>query len=172
MLFKIRDHISWLFGSAKGLMVVAVAWDAIIVAFLSLFSGPVRSLGLADKLGIYLGDVGRTGRIIMLYHILAVPLVAAIAYFILDQVPVKASQRRAILPALTVGYLLASGAGFVFGYWGRNWLAHGLFLVGLSLLFYAGVLLAVALYPSREHARPEKHYAQLKGIPLERLAFF
>ena len=108
----------------------------------------------------------------MLYHILAVPLVAAIAYFILDQVPVKASQRRAILPALTVGYLLASGAGFVFGYWGRNWLAHGLFLVGLSLLFYAGVLLAVALYPSREHARPEKLYAQLKGIPLERLAFF
>ena len=43
MLFKIRDHISWLFGSAKGLMVVAVAWDVIIVAFLSLFSGPVRS---------------------------------------------------------------------------------------------------------------------------------
>jgi hypothetical protein len=167
-----KGRFRWLFGSPEGLMIVAAGWDALVVAFLSLFSGPVRSWGLADKLGIYLGDVGRQGRIIMLYHVLAVPFVAAIAYFVLDQVPVRASQRRAILPALTVGYMLASGAGLLFGYWGHNWIAHGLFLVGLSVVFYAGVLLAVALFPSREHAYPEARYAQFRGVPLERLAFF
>jgi hypothetical protein len=154
------------------LLVVAVAWNALIVAFLSLFSGPVRSLGLAEALGVYLGAAGRAGRIIVLYHILAVPFVAAVATFILDQVPVEERQRRAILPALTGGYALTSGAGFVFAYWGRNWIAHGLFLVGLSVVFYAGVLLAAALWPSKAHARPAAHYAQLKGVPLERLALF
>jgi len=167
-----KERFRWLFGTTEGLMIAAASWDALIVVFLSLFSGPVRSWGLADKLGIYLGDVGRQGRIIMLYHALAVPFVAAIAYFVLDQVPVRASQRRAILPALTVGYMLASGAGFLFGYWGHNWIAHGLFLVGLSVVFYAGVLLTVALFPSRAHAYPEARYAQFRGVPLERLAFF
>jgi len=51
-----------LFGTTEGLLVVAVAWEALIVAFLSLFSGPVRSLGLAGRWGIALGDTGRTGR--------------------------------------------------------------------------------------------------------------
>jgi hypothetical protein len=161
-----------LFGAPAGLMLVAVAWDTLIVAFMSLFSGPVRSWGLADKLGIYLGQAGRQGRIIMLYHVLAAPFVAAVAYFILDQAPVKATQRRAILPALTGGYMLASSAGFVFGYWGHNWIVHGLFLVGLAVIFYAGVLMAVALFPSRAHRQSEKQYAQLWGVPLEQLAFF
>jgi len=172
MLDRLRARFRWLFGTAEGLVIVATGWDALIVALLSLFSGPVRSWGLAGKLGVDLGDVGRQGRIVMLYHILAVPFVAAVAYFVLDRVPVKTSRRRAILPALTVGYMLASGAGFVFGYWGHNWIAHGLFLVGLSVVFYGGVLLAVALFPWRQYAHPEAHYAQFKGVPLERLAFF
>ncbi|MFZ5917836.1 MAG: hypothetical protein ACOYZ7_12925 [Chloroflexota bacterium] len=161
-----------LFGATEGLLIVAVAWDALIVAFLSLFSGPVRSLGLAGRLGIALGDTGRTGRIVMLYHLLAAPFVAAIGYFILDQVPVRAGQKRAILPPLTAGYMLSSGGGFVFGYWGRNWLAHGLFLVGLSLLFYAGVLLAVALWPGRGQVHAGGVYTRFRGLSLERLAFF
>jgi hypothetical protein len=169
---KLKERITALFGTTEGLMIVAVAWDALIVAFLSLFSGPVRSWGLADRLGVYLGELGREGRIIMLYHSLAVPFVAAVAYFILDLVPVKAARRQAILPALTVGYMLASGTGLVFGYWGHNWIAHGLFLAGLSVTFYAGVLLTAALFPLREHARSTARYAQFKGVSLERLAFF
>lgn len=169
---KLRKRLRWLLGTTEGLLIVTVTWDALIVAFLSLFSGPVRSLGLADALSVDLGDAGRAGRIIVLYHILAVPFVAAVATLILDQVPVEARQKRAILLPLTAGYMLASGAGFVFAYWGRNWIAHGLFLVGLSVVFYAGVLLAVALWPAKKRARPAAHYARLKGVPLERLAFF
>jgi len=172
ILPKLKTRLLWLFGTTGGLLIVAAAWDTLIVVFLSLFSGPVRSWDLADKLGVHLGSVGRQGRIVVLYHVLALPFVAAIACFILDQVPVKASQRRAILPALTAGYMLASSAGLAFGYWGHNWIAHGLFLVGLSVVFYAGVLLAVALFPTRTQADAQTNYAQFKGIPLERLAFF
>lgn len=54
--------------SLPGLMVLAVAWDALLVASLAPFSGPLRSLGLAGLLGLDLGDANRVGRIIMLYH--------------------------------------------------------------------------------------------------------
>jgi hypothetical protein len=49
---------------------------------------------------------------------------------------------------------------------------HGIYLVGLSLVFYAGVLLAVALWPSRRWAADPTRTSHLSGIPLERLAFF
>jgi len=57
------------------------------VASLAPFSGPLRPLGLADLLNLDLGDVHRVGRIIMLYHSLTIPFVAALVYLILDQVP-------------------------------------------------------------------------------------
>jgi hypothetical protein len=59
-----------------------------------------------------------------------------------------------------------------FAYGGRNWIAHGVYLVGLSLVFYAGVLLAVALWPCRRWSTEPSRHAHLAGIPLERLAFF
>jgi hypothetical protein len=59
-----------------------------------------------------------------------------------------------------------------FAYGGRSWIFHGVYLVGLSLVFYAGVLLAVALWPSRHWLSDPTRYAHLAGIPLERLTFF
>jgi len=44
------------FGSPPGLLLVAVAWDALIVASLSPFSGPLRPLGLADPMRVALSD--------------------------------------------------------------------------------------------------------------------
>ncbi len=170
------------FGSLPGLLVVAVAWDALIVASLSPFSGPLRPLGLVDLLGMDLGDAHRVGRIIMLYHSLAIPLVAALVYLILDQVPLGSPEeepkvRRSIVVPVTAGYMLTSIGGMTFAYHnpayaGRNWIAHGIYLVGLSLVFYAGVLLAVALWPSKRWATDRARYAHLGGVPLERLAFF
>jgi hypothetical protein len=73
--------------------------------------------------------------------------------------------------------MLTSIGGMTFGYaatadGGRSWIAHGIYLVGLSLVFYAGVLLAIALWPSRKWATDPACHSHLKGIPLERLAFF
>jgi hypothetical protein len=166
-----------LFGSLPGLMLVAVAWDALIVATLTPFSGPLRGLGLVELLGVDLSDANRVGRIIMLYHSLAMPFVAALVYLVLDQVPLGDEEetrrvRRSIVVPLTAGYMLTSLGGMTFGYGGRNWIAHGVYLVGLSLVFYAGVLLAIALWPSKRWATDPAQYAHLARLPLERLAFF
>ena len=167
-----------LFGTLPGLLIVVATWEALIVASLSPFSGPLRPLGLVELLNLDLSDVHRVARIIMLYHSLAIPFIAALVYLILDRVPMGASHdeesraRRSIVVPVTAGYMLTSVGGMTFAYGGRSWIAHGVYLAGLTLVFYAGVLLAIALWPSRRWATDPGHYAHLKGIPLERLAFF
>jgi hypothetical protein len=172
-----------LFGFLPGLLLVAVAWEILIVASLAPFSGPLRPLGLADLFGLDLGDTHRVGRIIMLYHSLAMPFVAALVYLVLDQVKLAADEetdkrkRHSIVVPITVGYMLTSIGGMTFAYGSpvvgeRNWIFHGLYLVGLSLVFYAGVLLTIALWPSRKWATDPARHAHLKSIPLERAAFF
>jgi hypothetical protein len=167
-----------LFGTLPGLVLLAVTWDALIVASLAPFSGPLQGLGLADLLGVDLSEPHRVGRIIMLYHSLAMPFVAALVYLVLDKMPMGASPedehriRRSIVVPLTVGYMLTSIGGMTFGYGGRSWIAHGIYLLGLSLVFFAGILLAVALWPSRRWATNPAHFSHLGGIPLERVAFF
>jgi len=175
---RVRSVANRLFGSLSGLLLVAVAWDALLLATLSPFSGPLQPLGLASLLGVDLSDGSRVGRIIMLYHSLAMPFVAALVYLILDQIPLAADatenrqKRYSVIVPITAGYMLTSLGGMTFAYGGRNWIAHGVYLVGLSLVFYAGVLLAVALWPSRRWATDPARHAHLGGVPLERLAFF
>ena len=180
---RLYQIVNRFFGFLPGLLIVAVAWDALIIAGLSAFSGPLRPLGLAEALGVNLSGAERVGRIIMLYHSLAMPFVAALVYLVLDQVPMATAEaedsrkRHSIVVPITVGYMLTSLGGMTFaygspGYGGRSWIAHGVYLVGLSLVFYAGVLLAIALWPSRRWAVDPKRYAHLGSVPLERLAFF
>lgn len=189
-LAKLTDRF---FGNLPGLLLVVVAWEALIVASLAPFSGPVRGLGLADLLGLDFSDATRVGRILMLYHSLAIPFVAALVYLILDQLPFgtpaelprrrkkrdaealsveEQKVRRSIVVPITAGYMLTSLGGMTFAYAGRSWIMHGLYLVGLSLVSYAGVLLAIALWPSRRWATDPARHSHLAGIPLDRLAFF
>ena len=181
---RLRTILNRLFGTLPGLMLVAVAWDALLVATLAPFSGPLQPLGLAELLSLDFGDVHRVGRIIMLYPSLAIPFVAALVYLVLNQVPIGSSIEegkpsgglskavRSIVTPITVGYMLTSIGGMTFGYAGRNWIFHGIYLVGLSLVLYAGVLLALALWPSRRWATDLDRFSHLAGIPLERVAFF
>jgi hypothetical protein len=120
---------------------------------------------------VNLPEAERVGRIVMVYHALAIPFVAAITYMILDLVPTTEELARAVRRAITPGYILVSIGGLVFAYLGRSWLFHGLFLLGQSLVFYAGVLLAVGLWPGR-HRNTDPAYAHLGSISLERVAFF
>ena len=187
-MHHLRNILNRLFGTLPGLMLVAVAWDALLVASLAPFSGPLQGLGLAELLRLDFGDAHRVGRIIMLYHSLAIPFVAALVYLVLDRVPISSSGGehsgqglpkavRSIVTPITVGYMLTSIGGMTFAYaasasGGRNWIFHGVYLVGLSLVFYGGVLLAIALWPSRRWAEDPARSSHLAGIPLERLAFF
>jgi hypothetical protein len=75
---------------------------------------------------------------------------------------------------VTVGYLLAMIFGLAFAYWGHNWAFHGLYIAGLTLIFFAGVLLCIALWPwNRAYYATDKRYTQTRsGVYLERVAFF
>jgi len=159
------QRIRWLFSSIEGSLLIVTTWDALVIAFLSIFSGPAAGLGLPARLGLTLNEADRVGRIIMLYHSLAVPFVAVLVYFILDLVPFDEKFPRIVQPTITMGYMLTSVGGIGFGYLGWGWIAHGFFLVGLSLVFYAGVMLCVGLFPWRRSSADE-------GFSLERLAFW
>jgi hypothetical protein len=80
----------------------------------------------------------------------------------------------AVRVLITVGYLLSMIFGMGFAYWGHNWVFHGLYITGLSLIFFAGVLLTIALLPwNKEYYQPDKTYSRTKkGVDLERTAFF
>ncbi|MCX8068216.1 MAG: hypothetical protein N3B68_10490 [Anaerolineae bacterium] len=141
------------------LLWAVVAWEALLVVLLSPLSatGPLAGLGWAERLG--LDEAGRVGRIVMLYHSLAVPFVAALVYLILDALPFEAPIPRLVRPAVTAGYLLTSVGGLSFAYLRAGPIAHGAFLVGLSLTFYAGAVLWWGLRPAAADARRLERWA-------------
>ncbi|MCP4539515.1 MAG: hypothetical protein GY832_20455 [Chloroflexi bacterium] len=161
-------RIDYLTQSTRGLLLMVTAWDALIIALLGMLSGPMKQV---ITLPIVLVEAERVGRIIMLYHSLAIPFVAAIAYYILDVVPTTDDLARTIRRVITPGYMLTSIGGLAFAYLGRNWIFHGIFLLGQSLVFYAGVLLTVGLWPWR-HSNTDSAYAHIGSVSLERVAFF
>ncbi len=161
-----HHRFRWLWSNNEGLLLLVTAWEALLVAFLSTFSptGPLAWLDLPARLGVSLDEAGRVGRIVMLYHALAVPFVAALVYLLLAHLPLAERFPCAIRPAVTAGYLLTSAGGLGFAYFGLGWIAHGLFLLGLSLVFYAGVVLCAGLWPWRADVPPAER--------LERFAFW
>ncbi|MGB9593533.1 MAG: hypothetical protein ACPL7R_05295, partial [Anaerolineae bacterium] len=143
----------------EGLALVALAWVGFVLALLALLSGPSQALGIARYLPIALNEEQRVGRIILLYHSLAIPFLASLVYLILAWVEIPPKIAQGVKPAITVGFLLTSIGGLTFGYLGRNWLLHGVYLLGLSLTFYAGVLLAVGLFPRKDSPEPLARWA-------------
>ncbi len=172
------DRFDFLFRSTKGLILVAIALVSLETALWGTLSGPMAELGIREIVvqitGMQLLPAEREGRIVMLYHTIALAVVAIEVYLITAQIAMKERQRAAINTTITVGYIAAMFGGLAFGYFGHNWIFHGLFLFGQSLVFFAGVLLAHALFPWREEYRGRSPtYARgAGGLDLERLAFF
>lgn len=114
-----------------------LAFEFFLILFLSLFSQPLRELGLTSWLPLKLAAFGKVGRVIFVYHSLAVPFVCALLYlyfFIFNQ------DSKQIAQLATAGYILTSTGGLSFAYLYNNWILHGIFIFGLSLVFFAGVL--------------------------------
>jgi hypothetical protein len=174
----IKDRFNFLFKSTKGLILVAIALCAIISAFFGSLSGPMADLGvkeiIVNTFGIDLVEAEREGRIIMLYHVIAMAVIAIETYIITDLVPMKEHQRVQINSTITFGYLAAIFGGLQFAYWGTSWILHGVYIAGLTLIFFAGCLLVYALWPWREEYKVKnKEYAHSrKGFDMERIAFF
>ncbi len=175
----LKARYKYLFQSTKGLVLVAIALISLETVFFGMLSGPMAEMGVRDVwvrwTGMQLDPMEREGRIIILYHTIAMAVVAIEVYFITGLVKMSERQRANINATITVGYLTSMIFGIWFAYFGHNYIWHGLFIFGQSLVFFAGVMLTVALWPWRKEYRlpPDSPYAHTPGgLDLERLAFF
>lgn len=173
-----KERFNYLFNSTKGLILVAIAMISIITAVWGMLSGPMAEMGVREivvrTLGMDIVQAEREGRIIILYHSIAMGVIAIETYMITGLLNMKAVYKTTVNAMITVGYMLSMIFGMGFAYFGRNWAFHGLYISGLSLIFFAGVLLCIALWPwNREYYIIDKEYARTKsGLDLERTAFF
>lgn len=172
-------RIKYLFTTTNGLVLMAMAIAGIVTAIWGTLSAPMIAWGVKDItvniLGMELVEVQREGRIIMLYHSIALAVMAILVYFITAVVRMDKQLALMARNLATAGYLVALISGLIFAYFGYNWTFHGLFLLGQASSFIAGVILAVALWPwnKKYYLGPGTQYAHLKsGLDLERLAFW
>ena len=174
----VRDRLKYLFGSTKGLILVAIAMIALETAIFGMISGPMAELGVRDVvvrvLRLDLVQAEREGRIIILYHSIAMAVVAIETYMVTGLLRMKEFYKVAVRVLITIGYLMAMIFGMGFAYWGHNWALHGLYIAGLTLVFFAGVLLTIALWPwGQAYRQADPAYARTRnGIDIERMAFF
>lgn len=174
----VKERLGYLFGATKGLILVAVAMIAMETAVFGMLSGPMAEFGVRDvvvrALRMDLVQAEREGRIIILYHSIAMAVVAVECYMITGLLRMKEFYKAAVRVLVTIGYLAAMIFGMGFAYWGHNWALHGMYIAGLTLIFFAGVLLAIALWPwNKDTYQPDNAYARTKrGVDMERVAFF
>ena len=175
----LKARFRYLFTSTRGLALVGITAVALVTAIWGTLSGPMVEWGIKDItvriLGLDLIQAEREGRIIMLYHTIAMTVIAIEVYFITEIVPMKNHERVMINATITIGYLSSLIFGLIFGYFGHNYVFHGLFLVGQTLVFFAGILLCAALWPWKKeyYLPPDSNQSKTKkGLDLERAAFF
>ena len=109
----------FLFTTTKGLILMAIALIAVVTAIWGTLSGPMVEWGAKDitvrLLGMELHPIERAGRIILLYHSIAMAVVAIEVYMITSIVPMEKRQQRTINGAVTAGYMLAMFGGLGLG---------------------------------------------------------
>src|SRR5512139_44748 len=114
----IQQRFEFLFRSTKGLILVAIAMIALAAAFFGMLSGPMAEFGVRDfwvrTFGLDLQAVEREGRIIILYHSIAMAVVAIETYLITYLLPVKKPAQVMVNAAITVGYLCSMIFGLAF----------------------------------------------------------
>ncbi|MFW9915313.1 MAG: hypothetical protein ACFFGZ_06845 [Candidatus Thorarchaeota archaeon] len=172
---EIKLRLFFLFTTNKGLIALLILFEFGIVLFLSSFSEPVVEVfgnPILDPIWkIDLNESDRAARIIMLYHAMAIPFIATVVLFVLEFCEVRETYVSKIKWALIPGTFLTAINGLIFAYILEDWTAHGLFIFGLSLSFYSGVLLLLGTFPTKNF--PESADKEDKplfwGIDLEQL---
>jgi hypothetical protein len=93
-------RLDYLFRSTRGLTLVAIAVVSIITAMFGTLSGPMVEWGVKDitvrALDIDLVETEREGRIIMLYHTIAMTIVAIEVYFMTEILPMKRHEQAVL----------------------------------------------------------------------------
>ena len=113
----LTDRFNFLFRSTKGLVLVAIALISLVTAVWGTLSGPMEAYGVKELtvkvLGMDLVEAEREGRIVMLYHAIAIAVVAIEVYLITDIVPMKPHQAATINGLITAGYMMVLVLGGV-----------------------------------------------------------
>jgi hypothetical protein len=122
---------------------LALLWETLALLFLSLFSGPIADSGLTTWLSFNLEPARRVARIVFVYHAVAVPFVCFLLFLALYSLKIQAKE---VLKTATTGYILTGVGGLGFAYFVKEWYLHGLFIFGLSLVFFSGILFLVRLW--------------------------
>ncbi|MBN2147738.1 MAG: hypothetical protein JW726_10135 [Anaerolineales bacterium] len=178
MLHFVKNRFNYLFSSTKGLILVAIAMIAMVTAVWGMLSGPMAEWGVREVvvklLGMDMVQAEREGRIIILYHSIAMAVIAIEVYMVTSLLAMKTFFKVAVRAIITVGYIATMVFGLSFAYFGHNWAFHGVYIAGLSLMFFGGVLLVIALWPwNKEYYQMDKDYARTRsGVDVERVAFF
>src|SRR4030043_1597392 len=118
----IKVRFEYLFKSTKGLILVAIAMIGLETALFGMLSGPMAEYGIRDVVvrlfRMDLVQAEREGRIIILYHSIAMAVVAIETYIITAMIKMKEFYRTVVRVLITVGYLSAMIFGMGFAYWG------------------------------------------------------
>ena len=76
----LKARLGYLFASTKGLILTAVAMIAIVTALWGMLSGPMAEFGIREIVvgifGMDLVPAEREGRVVILYHAIAMAVVA------------------------------------------------------------------------------------------------
>lgn len=174
----LTDRYKYLFSSTKGLILVAIALIALVTATWGMLSGPMAEMGVGQVVASFLSmdlvQAEREGRIVTLYHVIAMAVIAIETYMVTSLVKMKSVYKTTINATITVGYIITMLSGLGFAYFGHSGALHGIYISGLTLIFFAGVLMVIALWPwNKEYHQADPAYARTKGgVDLERAAFF
>ncbi|MEJ2707423.1 MAG: hypothetical protein P8074_07405 [Anaerolineales bacterium] len=115
---RLTQRFNYLFRSTRGLILVAIALIGLTSAFFGMLSGPMAEWGVRDVVvrlfNMDLVEAEREGRLIILYHTIAMVVVAIETYMITDLIPMTQKQQTTINATITAGYMLAVFFGLPF----------------------------------------------------------
>ena len=107
----LTHRFNYLFKSTKGLILVAIAMIGLETALFGMLSGPMAEFGVRDVvvrvLKMDIVQAEREGRIIILYHSIAMAVVAIETYMITGLLNMKTFYKAAVRVLITAGYLIA-----------------------------------------------------------------
>jgi hypothetical protein len=153
----------------KGMITLTIVYELLIVLFLSTFSQPLEQLFGTTLLPMNLTPEGKAARLIMLYHALTIPFLAISTYVVLIVMDVREKFISRVKWPLFIGSILSSSMGVSYAYLFEDaWILHGLMLVGMSLCFYAGILLLLGIFPTKSF--PKRNSENSRNVLVAQIA--
>lgn len=145
------------------------------VAWYFTFSEPLTALWGGTPL--FPGAVSdniltRSGRLIMIYHSLAMPFLVANTFWIMEYYEIRKKWIPTLKILLEPGAYIVGIAGMVFAYTGLH-LFHTIFYFGLFLVFLGGIVFVIAAWPiPNKFPNPEtaQEGSMFHGFSLENYA--